>query len=727
MSHGRTQFVDSLLEGLTEAQAAAVRHVEGPLLVLAGAGSGKTRVITRRAAHLACAAARPWEVLAITFTNKAAQEMRERIAALGAPAGILACTFHSFCARTLRIHHDIAGLDANFTIFDRDDRRRVIRQAVEACELSTTNYSPARLDAVIGRAKNALQGPDEFERLSDGFYHRAMARIYRAYEGLLARYQALDFDDLLMRTARLLGENEAFRASLEARHRFVLIDEYQDTNAAQYEIARHLTRTHRNICATGDPDQSIYGWRGADIGNILSFERDYPDAAVVRLEQNYRSTKRILAVADALIRTNVQRKAKALWTENPEGPAVRVIEVESGDQEAAHVAEDILRLVADGASRRDMAVFYRTNAQSRSLEEAFLARGIAYVVARGLEFYARKEIKDVIAYLNAIINPADEVSLLRIINTPARGIGATTIDRLRHQADRLGVRLFDVVTGGAGSLDDVGRSAAKVTEFGALLCGFRQELDLPPHELIDRVVSLSGLRAMYRAEATPDRDPSANIDELISGAREFERHHPGCRLIDWLEHTSLLTDVDGLRDDDAVTLMTLHSAKGLEFPVVYVTGLEEGVLPMRRGDEEGETEADIEEERRLCFVGFTRAKGQLTLTWARYRLLRGVATRRVRSRFLDEVPADLLEWEGVRPDGRPRRAEPHQEGRLPDDVEEWTIGTIVEHPTCGLGRIVSFLRGGRRTHVEVAFQDGRRRSWVLEFSDLKRVDYYDVG
>ncbi len=726
MSHGRTPFIDSLLESLTDAQAAAVRHVEGPLLVLAGAGSGKTRVITRRAAHLACVAARPWEVLAITFTNKAAQEMRDRIEALGAPQGILACTFHSFCARTLRIHHDIAGLDANFTIFDRDDRRRVIKEAVEACELDTTNFSPARLDAVIGRAKNALQTPDRFERDAGEYFARKLARVYRAYEGLLARYNALDFDDLLMRTALLLGENEAFRTSLASRHRFLLIDEYQDTNAAQYEIARQLTRTHNNICATGDPDQSIYGWRGADIGNILSFERDYPSAAVVRLEQNYRSTKRILAVADALISANVQRKAKALWTENPEGPGVRVIEVESGDQEAAHVAEDILRLVASGAPRRDMAVFYRTNAQSRSLEEAFLARGIPYVVARGLEFYARKEIKDVLGYLNAIINPADEVSLLRIINTPARGIGTTTIERLRNQAVRLGVRLFDVVTGTAGSLDDVGRSGGKVAEFGALMRGFRSSLDGPPHELIDHVVSLSGLRAMYRAEATPDRDPSANIDELISGAREFERNHPGTTLIDWLEHTSLLSDVDGLRDGDAATLMTLHAAKGLEFPIVYVTGLEEGVLPMQRGDER-EDEAAVEEERRLCFVGFTRAKERLTLSWAQYRLLRGMQTRRVRSRFLDEVPADLLEWEGARPGGRPRRAEPPDEGRLPDDIEEWTIGTIVEHPSHGLGQVVSFMRGSRRTHVEVAFQSGRRLSWVLEFSDLRRVDYYDVG
>ena len=716
-----------MLTDLTDPQLEAVTHVDGPLLVLAGAGSGKTRVITRRAAYLASIATRPRHVLAITFTNKAAQEMRNRIEALGVGQGLTACTFHAFCARTLRIHCGQAGIEPNFTILDRDDRRKVIKEAIENCELSATNWSPARIDAAIGRAKNALETVDDFEDQDRGWQYRTIGRIYRAYEILLDQYNALDFDDLLMRVALLLRRDERLRDELEDRYRYVLIDEYQDTNAAQYEIARLLTKGQRNLCATGDPDQSIYGWRGADIGNILSFERDYPDARVVRLEQNYRSTKRILSAAGSLIAANTNRKDKMLWTENRDGVVVRVVECESGDGEANWIAEDIAVQLAKDTSSRDVAVFYRINAQSRALEEALLRHGIAYQITRGLEFYARKEIKDVLAYLNVLLNPSDEVSLLRIINTPTRGIGAVTVGRLRDRAAQSERRLFDVIVE-CGDHDRLGRSAAKVHRFGELLTSLKPLIDLLPHEAIERTVSLTGLRAMYGSPEAADQDPLANIDELINAAQEYEDMFPGMTLLDWLQHTSLLSDVDGIRDDEgAVTLMTLHAAKGLEFPLVYIVGLEDGVLPFHRRDAgHSDDDTDMEEERRLCFVGMTRAKERLTLCHVRYRMLRGVTERKTRSPFLEELPHDEIEWTTLDVAPARRRARPDR-GELPDDIEQWSVGTLVRHPKYGLGSVVSLSRGASRTHVDVYFEDGSRRSWCLEFAELERVDYYDVG
>ena len=740
MGNGRESAVASLLADLTEPQREAVEHVDGPLLVLAGAGSGKTRVITRRAAYLTHVAARPYQILAITFTNKSAQELRDRLEALGVEPGLTACTFHAFCAKTLRIHADRAGLPQNFTIFDRDDRRKVIKEAIEACDLSTTNWQPARMDAAIGRAKNRSETVDDFEQKYGGWDDRTIGRIYRAYQKLMDRYQALDFDDLLMRVAMLLKADESLREQLENRYRYVLIDEYQDTNAAQYTIARALTLERHNLCATGDPDQSIYGWRGADIGNILSFEHDYKDAHVVRLEQNYRSTKRILSAADSLIARNTQRRKKRLFTDNPEGEAVRVVESENGDAEADWIAQDIAgpqphdvgeggesaQARAGGMELSDIAVFYRTNAQSRSLEEAFLRHGIAYQIARGLEFYSRKEIKDTLAYLNVLINPANEVGLLRIINTPARGIGATTVGRLREIASRSGARLYDVIVEGK-DLDAIGRSAGAVRLFAELLRSLSAVMALPPHQAIDKVVSLTGLRAMYAAPEGADRDPSANLDELISAAGEFERTFPGASLLDWLEHTSLLSDVDGLRDGGgAVTLMTLHAAKGLEFPSVYIVGLEDGMLPLRRRDAGGiDLDSDIEEERRLFFVGMTRAKTRLTLSCARYRMLRGITERKTRSPFLDELPHDELQWEQAKVEIRRPHASSDR-GKLPDDIDEWSVGTLVRHPSHGLGKIVSMTRGLRRTHLDVYFESGQTKTWVLEFAQLERVDYYEV-
>ena len=722
--------IETLLTDLSEAQREAVTHTNGPLLILAGPGSGKTRVVTRRAAYLTCTVTDARRILAITFTNKAAREMQERIDALGVAEGMTVCTFHALCAKLLRWHHDRAGVPKNFTIFDRDDRRKVIKKALEQCQLSSDNWTPASIEQAISRAKNAMVGPDEYARTYGGFQSQTYARIYQAYEAILAEMGGLDFDDLLMRMATTLQHDEQLRSELENRFQYVLIDEYQDTNAAQYKIARLLTRDRKNLCATGDPDQSIYGWRGADIGNILSFEKDYPGAQVVRLEQNYRSTKRILAAADSLIAQNMRRKQKSLWTENEEGTPVRVVEFEKAENEAQGIARDIARTTGEGGMLRQVAVFYRINSLSRVIEEALLHEGINYQIARGVEFYNRKEIKDVLGYLRVLINSDDEIALMRVINTPPRGIGATTISRLVSSAQSSGMRLIDALRD-ERTLATLGRSAPKVRGFATLLCNLSSALELSPNKALELVISHSGLYAMYHEAGEAGSVPRENLNELINAATAFHDENPEATLVDWLEHAALVSDVDAVADGvDKVTLMTLHAAKGLEFDYVYIIGLEDGLLPFYRDFDALGNRGDEEEERRLCFVGMTRARKGLTLTRARYRMIRGVTQRTVRSPFLDELPQVGVECSRSRRGAdrnKARRSQSVDVGDLPADIAEWSIGTLVEHPLHGLGQILSIHRGPRRTHVDVQFKDGSRRSWVLEFADLKRIDFDDIG
>lgn len=714
---------EKLFDDLNDPQREAVAHTDGPLLILAGPGSGKTRVITRRAAHLANTVTRPRHVLAITFTNKAAREMRERIASLEVGPGITATTFHALCAMILRRHAERIGIPKNFTIFDRDDRRKIVKQAIDRCNLGSDRWSPAMVDSVIGRHKNAMVTAADAASLAADWHAKTIARIYECYEGLLKENGGLDFDDLLLYVARALDRDAELRADLEDHYRYVLVDEYQDTNGAQYLIARQLTRQNGNLCATGDPDQSIYGWRGANIENILAFERDYPNARVVRLEENYRSTQRILSAADRLIAENQKRKAKSLWTKNGEGSRVRVIEVEDGDEEAREIALDIKRLTMTGVSLGEIAVFYRINSLSRAMEEALIREGVRYQIARGVEFYSRKEIKDVLAYLRVLINPADEVALIRIINTPTRGIGDTSIDRLRALGTAAGQRLFDVLCD-ESKIQHIGRAAGKVRDFANLIQSLRPTLELRPSEALSRVIADTGLRAMYSSEKDLDDAPIENLNELISAAAEYEEEFPEATVATWLEHTSLLSDVDSVDDQSgSVTLMTLHAAKGLEFPHVYVIALEEGILPMRRDDDQ----VDEEEERRLLFVGITRAQKRLTLSRAKYRMIRGITERTVRSPFLDELPTDELEYVGEKQArATPRKPKPDL-GRLPADISQWSTGTLVRHPAHGLGQVMALHRGDRRTHVDVLFKDGQRRSWVLEFAQLERVDYDEIG
>jgi DNA helicase-2/ATP-dependent DNA helicase PcrA len=710
-----------LLENLTDPQRQAVTHTDGPLCVLAGAGSGKTRVITRRAAYLAATVTEPHRVLAITFTNKAANEMRERIEALGVLGIMTVCTFHSLCARLLRMYHARAGLAPNFTIFDVEDQKKVLKEAIQRCDLSTTNWSPGRVSGVISNAKNELKTPDEFEASADDWSTRTIARIYRAYDAVLAEQQGVDFDDLLLKMARMLRSDDELCERLQRRFTHLLVDEYQDTNRAQYEIARLMTEGHRNLCVTGDPDQSIYGWRGADIRNILDFEKDYPDALTVRLEQNYRSTKRILSAAERLIGHNTQRKDKRLWTENDEGAAVRVAHVTDGQSEAQFLADEIREHRKSGRPLRDIAVFYRINALSRTVEEAMLQAGIPYQVARGVEFYNRREIKDVLAYLRVMVNPADETSLLRIINTPPRGIGPTTVKRLRASAAESGRRLFDVILD-AGNVASLGRSAGKVVFFADILRNLASMAEESPRTAVDAAVSQSGIRAALRQEAATNPERLENVEELVSGAAVFQQETPDSTLVDYLEHVSLISDIDAVDSESGcVTLMTLHAAKGLEFPVVYMIGLETGMLPMIRDLDDG----DEEEERRLCFVGMTRAKEVLTLSTAAYRTLHGRTERRIESLFLHELPEDEIEWidaESDKSDFDLAKPTPTR----PDDLDQWEVGTLVRHPKYGLARIQWLVPSANQTRIGLRFRTGEDRTFILEYAGLERVDFDEV-
>ncbi len=709
-----------LLADLTPEQRDAAQHGDGPLLVLAGAGSGKTRVITRRAARLAQLSGMPG-VLAITFTNKAAEEMQRRIAALGAERRVLACTFHSFAARTLRMYGERIGLPRNFSIFDTADKRDALKLAVERCDLRHDNWPAAMLDARISGWKNELVSPDELEARAGAFEERVTARIYRAYEQIMSEQQALDFDDLLLRTAKLLGGDEGLRAGLELRYPYVLVDEYQDTNAAQYVIARALTKERRNLCVTGDPDQAIYGWRGANIRNILDFEHDFPDARIVYLERNYRSTGRILEAANRIIADNVHRKPKTLWTENPEGARITVRENETGEEEARAIAEAVADLAAAGRPLGQIAVFYRVNSLSRPIEDALRREHLAYRIARGVEFYNRKEVKDAVAYLRVLANPADEISLLRIINTPARGIGKTSLEKLVAHARRTGITLLDALADSAAA--GVGAGAARgIDSFRQLLATMGQLADGPVAEFVAHAIRHSGLEAMYRGEDDkPDESAWGNLGELINSAAEYDRDHPDGSLVDYLSLVSLVSAadvIDGRRD--AVTLMTLHAAKGLEFPVVFIAGLEEGFLPHQRSID---NDLLLEEERRLCFVGVTRTQAELTLSWARQRLIRGRYEARSVSRFLRGLRDLDVEW---------KRTPPRTIGRngasagSPPRVLGADEGEFVRHPQYGLGVLLWIQRGVSQTMAGVRFQNGVEKTVVLEHTPLTYVSIEEL-
>ncbi|MDH3583554.1 MAG: UvrD-helicase domain-containing protein, partial [Phycisphaerae bacterium] len=660
MPETRSEIEGQLLQDLTDAQAQAVTCTEGPVLVLAAAGSGKTRVITRRAAYLVDAVGMaPWQVLSITFTNKAAGEMRQRLGQLLSARKVSAMpvgTFHSLCVRLLREFHEAAGVPGDFAIFDTADQKRAMKDVLKEMDVSSDHFKPAAVLGTISNAKNELIDAEAYAAGASDFYARTVARIYGKYAETLQRCGALDFDDLLLVTARMLQEDDQVRGELQDRYAYIQIDEYQDTNHAQFVIAHCLGHQHGNLCAVGDPDQSIYGWRGANIRNILDFEKQYAAATVIHLGRNYRSTPQILKIADHLIRHNRDRRHKDLFTENPAGADVRLVCTGSEEDEAEQVIEFLRRHQEAGVAWGHMAVFYRINALSRVMEDALLRNSVPYQVARGTAFYQRKEIKDALAYLRVLANPSDEVSLLRIINTPPRGIGDTTVQHLRASAAAAGSNLNQVLTD-PGRLDALGaRARGSLGRFAGMLATWRGKIEgadvsqlgfVPAaRDVVEMILRDSGLEAFYRDEKTGDEEKLANLHELVSAAQRFDEEYADeeaplpRRLQDWLEQVSLVSDVDALdASTGAVTLMTLHAAKGLEFDVVAMIGLEDGLLPHARALDDPR---EMEEERRLCFVGITRARQHLLLTHARYRTIRGLRQRTVPSLFLKQMGREGL-------------------------------------------------------------------------------------
>jgi len=707
---------NELWQQLTPSQKQAVFHVEGPLLVLAGPGSGKTRVITYRIAALVDAGVPPSNICAITFTNKAANEMRQRATALGASAGAHISTFHSLCVRILRRYASKAGVNSNFSIYDESDQSRCIKQAVKDCEVDTTNFPPVRMLQAVSTLKNKLIDVDYFKAQAEDFFSQILSKIYARYQDILTECNALDFDDLLVRTAFLLESRPEVCRELSNRFKFLLIDEYQDTNHAQYRIAKALVSEHSNICATGDPDQSIYRWRGADIRNILAFEKDWPDAAVVKLEENFRSTPNILRAADHLIAFNENRKQKRLVPTRSGAKEVCLASYEDEAQEARAVAQQIHKLAEEGASLKDTAVFYRTNAMSRVLEEAFITNRIPYQVVRGVEFYNRKEIRDVLAYLKVLVNPDDEVALLRIINTPSRGIGKVTIDRVRAYAGQHNIGPFEAAEQ-AEHIDSLSNAQkSKLTVFVNMLEAFKKDISGEVAPLAERVFVESGLEESLRAAGADGEAALENVSELISAAAQYDQQAEEPALLDYLQQIALFSDADSYDTaSERVALMTLHAAKGLEFENVFIVGLEEGLLPHEKSNTDDQE--DLEEERRLFFVGITRAKVGLHISCARYRTVRGQMLRAIPSQFLFELGCEFTEHEGQNASAL---------GETDEDDEEappFSPGQLVQHKVYGRGKVREFIDMGANSIVVVDFNDGRTKSLMVKYAKLSRIGH----
>ncbi len=638
---------DKILAGLTDAQQQAVTHIDGPLLILAGPGSGKTRVVTHRIAYMIQRGVPDYQIAALTFTNKAADEMRGRLQRLAPSSRVWTGTFHRFCSRLLRQHASLVGLHENFSIYDTDDSSRLLKEAIRDASVDLVRETSGRIASAISSAKNKLVTPEDYKPAPGNPVGAMVARVYPHYQKRLLLANAVDFDDLLLHTALLLRNNAELRRGLDQRFCYLMVDEYQDTNFAQYTIVRALSINYPNLAVTGDPDQSIYGWRGASIRNILDFEKDFPRVRVVRLERNYRSTKCILRAADQLIANNVQRKSKRLYTDNPEGQPVRLTAYRTGRAEADAIAARIANQIATGQRRpKDFAIFYRTNAFSRSLEFAMRHAGLPYQIVRGLEFYQRKEVKDILAYLHLVNNPSSDVALLRIINTPPRRIGKATLDRLRHHARHQGTSLLEAARQ-SGLIESLNkRSALFVAKFVTMYDTLSATVADSVEELVRRVLDQTGYRDWLQVQETEEAEQRLeNIEELITDAREFDESLPEDGGLDaFLEQTALVADIDGwATEPDCVTMMTLHAAKGLEFPVVFIVAIEDNMLPHERSKDEA---GKVEEERRLFFVGMTRAEQELHLSCVHERGFRGESRMTAPSQFLMELPRDEMEVTG---------------------------------------------------------------------------------
>jgi DNA helicase-2/ATP-dependent DNA helicase PcrA len=721
-----------LLAGLNPVQREAVLHRDGPLLVLAGAGSGKTRVIAHRIACLMARGVDPRRILAVTFTNKAAGEMAARVEAILAGRGgrpPLIATFHAACARVLRSHISQLGYSRSFVIYDEDDRLALVRECCRELGLDERTLAPAAAVARISRAKNQLLGPEEVRAAARGPRDADLARLYARYAARLRALGAVDFDDLLRLTVALFDGHPEVLGYYRELWRYVLVDEYQDTNAAQYRLLRQLTAVHRNLCVVGDPDQSIYRFRGADLRNILDFERDFPGCRVVRLEQNYRSTGRILEIAGAVIARNQARRDKGLWTENAPGEPARLFRARDEAEEALWVARTVAELRAEGLPLDGVAVLYRTNAQSRVLEDAFRAAGLPYRIVGSVRFYERKEVKDALAYLRLASNPADDLAFRRALGVPPRGVGRATVARLEELAAATGRPLLDTAARAAPELG--GRAGRALAEFARLI-GQLAAVVAAPGPLgprVARVIEDAGLREALRREGTAEAEVRLeNLGELIAAAEQFAAGPGGDDLAAFLDSIALISDVDELQEAHAAaTLMTLHSAKGLEFPAVFLTGLEEGVFPHGRALDDAEA---IEEERRLAYVGLTRAKRRLFLSYAVERRLGGYAGVREPSRFLLEMPPGAVVSLGGR--GRPSGPDrPSWPGRLgeaaadpgPDPADEYPfrVGARVRHADWGDGLLTGIQREGEDVVVTVSFVSVGRKRLVLKYAPLEEV------
>lgn len=642
----------SIYDKLNEPQREAVYHTDGPLLILAGAGSGKTRVLTHRIAYLIGErGVNAWNILAITFTNKAAEEMRQRVDNLvgfGAES-VWVSTFHSACVRILRRFIDRLGYENHFTIYDTDDQKTLIKEVCRKVDVDTKVFKERSLLSAISSAKNEMILPDEFELNAGGdFAKMKIAKVYREYEAQMKANNALDFDDLLVKTVQLLQTQPDVLESYQERFRYIMVDEYQDTNTVQFQLVSLLAGKYKNLCVVGDDDQSIYKFRGANIRNILDFEHEFPDAKVIKLEQNYRSTGNILNAANSVIANNRGRKEKSLWTENGEGELIRLRQFDTAFDEADFIGEDIKSAVRQGGSYNDSAVLYRTNAQSRLLEEKFIAMNIPYKIVGGVNFYARREIKDLLAYLKTIDNGRDDVAVRRIINVPKRGIGLTTINRIQESATERGIGFYEALLA-PGLIAGVGRSATKLDSFAALIEYFKtlaEEMSIT--DLLQEVIEKTGyIESLENEDKEEAKTRKENIDELISKAATYEEScqdkDEKATLSGFLEEVALVADIDSLDEDqEYVVLMTLHSAKGLEFPRVYLAGMEDGLFPGYMSINAGDRE-ELEEERRLCYVGITRAEQELTLTSARRRMVHGETQYNPMSRFVKEIPRELLD------------------------------------------------------------------------------------
>ena len=742
----------SIYDTLNPPQREAVAQTEGPVLILAGAGSGKTRVLTHRIAYLMDEkGVNPWNILAITFTNKAAQEMRERVDKLVGfgSESIWVSTFHSACVRILRRHIDNLGYDTNFTIYDTDDQKSLMKDVCRKMNIDTKIYKERSLLAQISHAKDELLTPDDMEMKAAGDYNmKKVASVYREYQAALRKNNALDFDDLIVKTVELFEKCGAVLEYYQERFKYIMVDEYQDTNTAQFKFISLLAQRYQNLCVVGDDDQSIYKFRGANIGNILGFEHVFPDARVIRLEQNYRSTRNILNAANQVIANNTERKAKTLWTENEEGSKVHFRQFLNAYEEAEYVAGEIGKLKRNGLGNyRDCAILYRTNAQSRIFEEKFIAANIPYKLVGGVNFYARKEIKDLLCYLKTINNARDDLAVQRIINVPKRGIGATTLGRVQDYADNMGISLYEALRV-AEEVPSIGRSLSKIDGFVTFIQMLKSKADvMTVEEILQEVIDSTGYVAELEAEDTEEsRARIENIDELISKTVAYqeamEEQNQPATLSGFLEEVALVADIDTVDpDQDYVLLMTLHSAKGLEFPKVFMVGMEDGIFPSHMTISYGD-DGEMEEERRLCYVGITRAMKDLTLTCAQQRMIRGETQYNRVSRFVREIPRELVDLGHTIQEKKPKVEDliptPAKYSKMKEILQgrnykprefkvtkanslDYEVGDTVRHIKFGVGIVKEIVEGGRDYEVTVEFDKVGVKKMFASFAKLKKI------